>query len=129
MRYPLGNGKPQREREKFRAIIIANSLVPDVVIHHRRKFWDGISMRTETGDRVLGINFQRGILPQMKRMAREGFWGNLRGTIVDWGQHGKIRASIDGRLRGGPLLNVELWQPPKSRTRKGVCQIINSSAM
>jgi hypothetical protein len=106
-----------RERNRLRAIIVEQKLIPDVLIHRRKKYWDGISLRTPEGSRIFGTAFATGLQLQAKKMAREGTWGDLRRLVLSWNRHGELREALEGKRRRGTLSGVSFWNPTKHRAK------------
>jgi hypothetical protein len=79
------------------------------------KFWDGISARTPNGTRRICVP---PVSVELKLMARDGLWGDLSNTTLDWFRYSRLREFIDGNGRPNGLLKVALWQPQSGNSQK-----------
>jgi hypothetical protein len=115
----LLDGPSLKPRPEARKLIRAASLVPDIVQHgvngSRRLIWDAITARGNDGRRhILSTPVQA----ELKRLARNGEWGDLSRTVISFFKYEQIRDQIEGRGRRA-FLDVALWWPDRAARGKG----------
>ena len=116
----LANTREIFERPECRAVILSEGLVPDIVreTHLGRLYWDGMTARTRDGNRrSFGVNSPNRMHLELKRLAVDGYWGNLKSVILSWHRYSLLRDAIDGRIRGGAI-SAALWWPPNHGERR-----------
>lgn len=108
----LQNVRTIGERPECREVIIREGLLPDVLRDARgRLFWDGQSARRPDGSRALyGVGVPNGLQLELKKMAVDNFWGNLKSVTLSWHRYSLLRDAIDGKIRGSSV-NASMWWP------------------
>jgi hypothetical protein len=116
----LANVRSISPRPECRQVILREGLLPDILRDARgRLFWDGLSARRPDGSRRLyGAGTPTRMNLELKLMAVEGLWGDLRSVTLSWYRYSLLRDAIDGRIRGSSV-NASLWWPPNWNRREG----------
>jgi hypothetical protein len=105
-----------KEKPHCREMIVRGGFAPDIVQYDGKLYWDGMSARGADGVRRV---FAAPLSTEFKFLAKEGFWGDLSGTVLDWLRYSRLRASIDGNGRPGEFVGAELWQQPQRLPKRG----------
>ena len=108
----LANVRSIGPRPECREQIIREQLVPDILRDSRgRLYWDGMSARRPDGSRRLyGVGVPNRMHLELKKMAAENFWGDLRAVTLSWHRYSLLRDAIDGKIRGSSV-NASMWWP------------------
>lgn len=115
----LQNVRTIGERPECREVIIREGLLPDVLRDARgRLFWDGMSARRPDGSRALfGVGVPNHLHLELKKMAVDNFWGNLKSVTLSWHRYSLLRDQIDGKIRVGVNAAASMWWPADHANR------------
>jgi len=114
----LAGGQPIKARPEAREVILAGNYVPDILQHgqngRRTLIWDGMSARGKDGKpHILSTPVQS----ELRRLARDGEWGDVGQTVISFFRYGQIRDQIEGR-GAKAFLDVGLWWPDRVAREK-----------
>jgi hypothetical protein len=113
----LSDVRDLKERPSCRDFIVQGKFVPDILQHggdkDKKLVWDGMTSRTPDGiRRIFAVPYS----VEMKRLAANGFWGDLSNVSLDIFRYSRIRDELDGKGRGD-FIDAQLWQPPKRNSK------------
>jgi hypothetical protein len=114
----LSDGPSLKQRPEARKLIRAGNYLPDIVQHglngSRRLVWDAVTARGKDGRRhILSTPVQA----ELKRLARNGEWGDVSQTVISFFRYEQIRDQIEGR-GAKAFLDVALWWPDRVAREK-----------
>jgi hypothetical protein len=109
----LRNSQPVNTRPELFQIIVRENLIPDIVRHREKLYWDGLSARLPNGKRKFygEVGATTKLKLELRRLALAGHWGDLRGVIVSWHRYTLLRDIVEGRTIRGGFESVSLWWP------------------
>ena len=110
----LRNSQPVNARRDCFEIIARENLIPDILRHREKLYWDGLSARWPDGKRKFyggGAGTATKLNLELRRLALAGHWGDLREVIVSWHRYAMLRDIIDGKMIRGGFESVSLWWP------------------
>jgi hypothetical protein len=109
----LKNSQPVNARPDCGEIIARENLLPDVIRHGQKLYWDGLSARLPNGKRKFygEVGASTKLNLELRRLALAGHWGDLREVIVSWHRYAMLRDIVDGKTIRGGFESVSLWWP------------------